>query len=786
VSTIAGIPSLGTIRSLALPFGRHSRSVEVGEPLAPGERVFVWDVRAKLLLYSLIITLPVIIFTTNVIQQSFSSTRDQILRGEMVRADRVSLQLDGALGTGEKSLTALAATSQIQGLQADEATTLFRNALDLDSNLGGLAAVDASGVRFANAGDALPESNAFHAFLQRVMLSRDRAVFAQVDPGASRQAAIIAVPFRSLDGQPSGALFAVLRLDSLAQEIAEPGDGDEDRMLVVVDRAGARVMSLERGIPIDRFVQDLQPLQTALGGHAFQGEYSDPHNNKSWLGAALPPSHYGWAVLTARPALAIYPAGLTNSLRGFVVLLLVLLLVLVLSATLARTAVRPLQRLTLAARSIGRRDFTQVVELHTGDEVEELAESFNAMSASLARSFSQQRLANQIGQRITSSLELSSVLQEIAAGAAQLLGGTSAAIVIWHEPTKSHRPLSLFKLPSELLGTDLPEEHGLAALARRSGNSVLVNEDDWGFSSGLELFDFKAALSVPLWSGSGVIGALIVLTARPERRYAEADLEVLTSFANQAAIAIDNAHRLGELDTAKAELAQSASELRNLLTQTLHAQEEERGRIAIELHDTVTPLVVGGLYEVQAARHLVHNDPEAADEKVRLVQQLLDKAIKEMRGVMLALRPVELEHGGLVPAVRCYADTFQSSTGLHCRVQVSGRAHRLTHAVEVSVYRIVQEALNNVRQHAAAHSVDVVLSYSRRASFSMLIRDDGRGFDLKHLARVGEDHLGLVGMKERARSVGGTVRVHSKIGVGTTVVFRLEHNEADGNRGAPD
>src|SRR5207249_3553363 len=136
-------------------------------------------------------------------------------------------------------------------------------------------------------------------------------------------------------------------------------------------------------------------------------------------------------------------------------------------------------------------------------------------------------------------------------GATQLLGGTSAAIVMWHAPTRSYRPLSLFKLPSHLLNMDLAEEHGLTALAKKSGNAVLVNNDDGGFSPGLESYDFKAALSVPLWSDSGVTGALIVLTTQPERRYGEADLELLLSFANQAAIAIANAHRLSELDAAK-------------------------------------------------------------------------------------------------------------------------------------------------------------------------------------------------------------------------------------------
>src|ERR1700737_3780092 len=103
---MTGFSSLASLRTLALPLGRQLRSVESGARLAPGYRTFNWDVRAKLLLYSLIITLPVIIFTTNVIQQSFSSTRDQILRGEMVRADRVAFQVDSMLRTGETILTA--------------------------------------------------------------------------------------------------------------------------------------------------------------------------------------------------------------------------------------------------------------------------------------------------------------------------------------------------------------------------------------------------------------------------------------------------------------------------------------------------------------------------------------------------------------------------------------------------------------------------------------------------------------------------------------------------------
>jgi signal transduction histidine kinase len=156
-----------------------------------------------------------------------------------------------------------------------------------------------------------------------------------------------------------------------------------------------------------------------------------------------------------------------------------------------------------------------------------------------------------------------------------------------------------------------------------------------------------------------------------------------------------------------------------------------------------------------------------------------------MRRVMLALRPVELQQGELVGALRAYVNNFQFMARLGCTFEVAGRPRRLPPEVEAAVYRIMQEALYNIRQHASAARVDVLLSFSRH-SFGLLVRDDGRGFDVRRAARAGGEHLGLVGMKERANGVGGTLRVHSKIGNGTSVIFRLQDRSvrATGNSGS--
>ena len=153
------------------------------------------------------------------------------------------------------------------------------------------------------------------------------------------------------------------------------------------------------------------------------------------------------------------------------------------------------------------------------------------------------------------------------------------------------------------------------------------------------------------------------------------------------------------------------------------------------------------------------------------MRQLNDNALKELHEVLSDLRPSILDNLGLVPALRGQVQGFEARTGTHVQLRVDGKTRRLKPDVETTVFRIAQEALTNVTRHAAADSVTICLTFAPE-SVTLQVADNGRGFD-PDAALAGHHDAppawGLMGMQERAGLVGGTSRISSQPGQGTTV-----------------
>ena len=243
--------------------------------------------------------------------------------------------------------------------------------------------------------------------------------------------------------------------------------------------------------------------------------------------------------------------------------------------------------------------------------------------------------------------------------------------------------------------------------------------------------------------------------------------------------------RTGELTRAREEIAQKAVQLQRLLARIVRVQEEERGRIAHDMHDGLIQLVAGALFESQAARERLPSDSQSAAGKLTVVQQLLGQMDEELRRTIHDLHPPLLDQAGLVPAIKKYARSYEETWGIPCSVQVRGTLARLPSHAEVAIYRIVQEALVNVRTHSEAHYAHVLLEY-RPEVLRVMVQDDGRGFDGQKALANPDEHLGLVGMRERAQSLGGHLEVQSAPGQGATILvevpieLRSEDEEREG------
>ncbi|MGE5849758.1 MAG: HAMP domain-containing protein [Candidatus Methylomirabilota bacterium] len=251
-------------------------------------------------------------------------------------------------------------------------------------------------------------------------------------------------------------------------------------------------------------------------------------------------------------------------------------------------------------------------------------------------------------------------------------------------------------------------------------------------------------------------------------------------------VIVDRKDEIGELSSAfnamTADLARSRAELERkeemrarLLEQVITAQEDERKRIARELHDetsqALTSLMVG-LKLLETRPELVGMQETLAD-----LRALTGKTLDAVHDLALQLRPSVLDDLGLVPAMDRLVADFRRSHGIQVVFETTLRTGpRLPATIETALYRITQEALTNVARHAAAQSVSLLLE-ARQGSVRLIVEDDGRGFDVASTVSEGRDErsLGVFGMQERATLLGGTLTIESTPGSGTTVFVEIPH-----------
>jgi len=293
-------------------------------------------------------------------------------------------------------------------------------------------------------------------------------------------------------------------------------------------------------------------------------------------------------------------------------------------------------------------------------------------------------------------------------------------------------------------------------------------------------------LGVPLRHRDKPIG-MIGVANRPDP-YAEDDEHLLMTYAAQIAIVISNAQLYEQLTTAKATLEQKVNErtrelqamqfavmqkaekLQSLYTETITIQETERQRIARDMHDGINQLLIGAMLELKSARaRLVAGDVDIADESLSNVQTVLREVEAEIQRVVYDLRPPTLDELGFVPALKSYMQDFRQYTGLASLLTIEGQVVRLPEKSEVSIYRMLQEALQNVYQHAAATHVDVIIRFTDEA-LHLIVEDDGCGFDIDAV-EDSHKHFGLTTMQERANGLGGTLTLTSSEGEGTQVTL---------------
>ncbi len=334
---------------------------------------------------------------------------------------------------------------------------------------------------------------------------------------------------------------------------------------------------------------------------------------------------------------------------------------------------------------------------------------------------------------------------------------------------------------TQFLPGEQGQEHVVAYAPIAGTRWALLTEEPWDQVEGPLL---RGSLIAPLILIPAIILALVVLGFG--LRQIVQPLRALESQAadlgqgNFAAIeqpvgGIAEIQRLqAELTRMAAKVQQAQASLRGYLGAMTAGQEEERRRLARELHDDTVQSLIALDQRAQLAQHAAAQSTPAIRARLEEVRTMTSALIADIRRVIRAMRPIYLEDLGLLPAIEMLARDVETASGIPVAYSVTGQVKRLAAAQEIGLYRIVQEALANASRHAHARTIQIRTTFADRA-LHLQVSDDGQGFaPPERWSSLSQDgHFGLMGMQERAELIGAQLRIHSSPGNGTTIDIRL-------------
>ena len=281
-------------------------------------------------------------------------------------------------------------------------------------------------------------------------------------------------------------------------------------------------------------------------------------------------------------------------------------------------------------------------------------------------------------------------------------------------------------------------------------------------------WDHPRHVTVPLRTASDIVGAMnLVLPKR--RTLTSRELATLSAIGHQIGLAAERA-RLYE------EVREKEALRGELLEKLISAHEDERRRIARELHDEAGQALTALILNLEVAEQSRRGLDAAQLAKLK---GIAEHTLTEVRRLIYDLRPSILDDFGLAAALRSYVKETIEPQGIEVAMNIAGLHDRLPSYVETAVFRIVQEALTNILKHAGANRAKVDVA-QRDGRIEMTITDDGRGFNLNEVTTSREGGMGLLGMRERAGLLGGTMTIHSTSGGGTRLEVAIPIGAEDG------
>jgi len=383
------------------------------------------------------------------------------------------------------------------------------------------------------------------------------------------------------------------------------------------------------------------------------------------------------------------------------------------------------------------------------------------------------RLLSRVVDTISGGLDLDRILQ----GVATLVTETTETDVCFvHLLDERARMLQLRGATppfDTLVGSvELAVGEGVAGWVADHGEPVMIIDNKtadprYRYIPALRGEDYTSMLSVPVVTPLGHLVGVLNVHTRERREFSQPDVDLLRSVAGLVAGAIENA-RLHQ------RLADREEALERFAERTVEWQEQERRRLAGDIHDGISQRIVSLFFHLSAAADAIPADPVMAAQQVARAQELATAALDEARSAIAGLRPPVLDDLGLAASLDSLAHSFPTLD-----VRVEAAELRMAEHAETAVYRTAQEALQNVAKHADAQSVRLRLQ-RHKDRVVLEVADDGAGFDAAAPSAgwpggPGPTGFGLAGMRERAELLGGHLDLAATPGRGTTVRLTIPY-----------
>jgi len=385
------------------------------------------------------------------------------------------------------------------------------------------------------------------------------------------------------------------------------------------------------------------------------------------------------------------------------------------------------------------------------------------------------RALNTIAIMVSESLSLDYILNTALDRIMELTHAEIGGILLLDEKTrtlsyKASRGLT----PQFVKGTaGMVIGEGVAGLVAQEGTTILVDDAQRDprisrrpivVQEGLRGF-----LGVPLKSKENMVGVLTIGSREP-RLFTPQEVQFLTALGHQLGLAIENAQLYQELQLREQARA-------DLLRQVIRVQEDERRRVARELHDVTSQALATLAVRVETLGSLSKTETKESTVLIEEIRHLLTATSKEVHSLIYALRPSLLDDLGLPAAIRSCAHSALESAGSEVHIEVSGLERRLPPEVEIAIFRMTQEAITNIASHSRAESAYISLEFKDK-SISVQVEDDGIGFNLLEVLSSAheKESMGLLGMKERAELLGGNINIDTQPGQGTRLHIEIPFN----------